>query len=149
NPGLRRVLAGEEVAHLAAVIVIAQLLALLVHPLRLPAHDEDFLAGFEEVDVDRCFVAGAVGQQVLLPLAALSAGVLVPVARGAGKGDDDDVGITVAVEVAGEAAEGLAVRPGIEGAVRAEDVAGPLAVPVLGRLVPAIADDDVRPAVLV
>jgi len=97
----------------------------------------------------RRLVAGAVGEQVSFPQAPLGAGVFIPVTGVAGEGDDDHVGPAVAVEVVAEAAEGIAVHGLREDAIGPQDVAFPFAIRFLGRLVPAIADDDVGLAVLV
>ena len=96
-PGLGRIIVGDEVAHFTAVVVVAFLRSF--SSWRIPAHDEIFLARLEQIDVDRRLVAGAVGQQVRLPLAALGAGVFVPVAWVAGEGNDDHVGPAIAVSL--------------------------------------------------
>src|SRR5271154_6035123 len=50
-PGLGRVLAGDEVAHFAAVVG-ASLLRIGLIDKRVPAHDQELLAGLEQIDVD-------------------------------------------------------------------------------------------------
>src|SRR5207244_4230774 len=99
-------------------------------PLRLPAHDEDALAGAEEVDVERRLVAGAVPDEVLLLRPRPALRVLVPVARLAGEADDQQVRPAVAVEVVRPAGEALAVALRVELAVLTDDVRLPV-----GRLV--------------
>src|SRR5262249_5382022 len=81
-PELGRIGAGREVAHLPLIILA----------LRLPGHDEDLLAVLEQVDIDRRLVAGAGGQDVLFPLAAALAGILIPHARFAGERHHHHVG---------------------------------------------------------
>src|SRR5262245_60971870 len=81
-PGLGRVLAGQEVAHFPHVAFAAW---------RLPTHDEHFLAFAEKVDVDRRFIASAVGHRMLFPHAARGARILVPETLFARKGNDEHV----------------------------------------------------------
>src|SRR5262249_20973994 len=53
-PGLGGIIARQEITHLA----------LIVFAWRLPAHDEDFFAISEKINVNRCFVASAGGKQM-------------------------------------------------------------------------------------
>src|SRR5207245_7122047 len=58
-PGLGRVLTGSEPRHLSFILLA----------LGLPAHDEDLLAGAEQVGKKRRFVAGALPDDARLPVA--------------------------------------------------------------------------------
>src|SRR5207302_6334968 len=98
-PVLRRILAWREPGHLPFVLLA----------LGLPAHDQDALAGAEQVEVLGRLVAGTVPDRVLLPQAGPAHGILVPVARLAGEGNNNEVGVAVAIQVLGPAAKALAV----------------------------------------
>src|SRR5206468_440846 len=74
-------------------------LALILFTLRLPAHDQDALAVAEQIDVLRRLVAGALPDEVFLPVPRLAARVLVPVAGGAREADDDQVRPAVVVDI--------------------------------------------------
>src|ERR1043165_6368924 len=141
-PGLRRILARREVTHFSHGI----------RTRRIPGHDQDFLAGLEQIDVDRRFVAGARREEVLLPFASLGTGIGIPVTGRSGERDHDDIRVAVAVEIIGEAAKRLAVLIGlvdIELAVGTQNVTLPFACGILGRLIPAITGNDVAFAILV
>src|SRR5262249_45904357 len=94
-PKLRRVFAGPEPRHLPLVFLA----------LRLPTHHQHALAGAEEIDVLRRFVAGTVPDHVLFPVPLLALRILVPVARRAGETNDDIIRPAVAVDVVRPAAE--------------------------------------------
>src|SRR5262249_54924846 len=91
------------------------------------------------------FVAGVLGQHVLLPLASLVAGVLVPHARFAGVRNDDDIRPAVAIEVAGKTGKGFGVLLELPRLLTPND----MHFLEVGPFVPDIADEDVHLAVLV
>src|SRR5262249_26324067 len=135
-PGLGGVAPRGEPGHLALVVL----------PLRLPAHDQHAPAVAEEVDVERGLVAGAVPDLVLGPVARLAPGILGPVGGSPRERDDELVDPAVAVDVIGPAGHALAVTAqAIAVIARFPDlVLGPG-----GSLVPRVPDQDIALAVAV
>src|SRR5438128_686928 len=80
-PKLRRVFSRREISHLPFVAF-----HLLV--FRLKTHDENALAGAEQINILRGLIAGAVPDYMFLPHSLGALGILQPVAWNAGKVDD-------------------------------------------------------------
>src|SRR5262249_61812267 len=89
-------------------------------------------------------VTGTVPDLVLLPVSGLAPGVLIPVARFAGEGNDDQVRPAVAVDILGPASEAFAIGVGAVAVI--SDLANFMHLPV-GRFEPNIAHEDVHFAV--
>src|SRR5262249_48945337 len=105
-PRRRRIFAGREIGHLPLV-------AVAIFAAWLKPHDEHAFAGAEQIDVLGCFITGAVPKQVLFPVSFFAFGVFVPVHRLAGERNDEQIGVAVAVDVVGPAAEALAIDLGV------------------------------------
>src|SRR5579875_472418 len=124
-PQLSRVCSRGEKGHLTFILFA----------LGLPTHQQDALAIAEQINVSRCFIAGAVPDHVFFPVTLLALRIFIPVTRCSRETDHNQVRPSVAVEVVGPTGKGTAVDIFVAFSVVVFAGANPVRLPV-GCLIP-------------